>query len=254
MNVTYGAIDTMVGLAELVLTLTTFSFNGKHQYSQTRGVAMRNRLGPNCACLFMSHLWSLHRTPEHRICKAVYNVYRWHSRREEIEYFATWTFVNGFHPSLKLNWSISDEQLPFLDLVLKPTTLDRLLYTSIHYKPTDTHILFMHPRTPLSRKLSSFFSDRDRVMPLPPCRAHFGARRDTCWTTRYHHSGMLTYNPSNVQVKNIITRNLHLVRDDPETAAVLQPLRNVREYRRDSILRDSLDKSALDNTTLTNND
>ena len=65
---------------------------------------------------------------------------------------------------------------------------------------------------------------------------------------------MLTYHPSNVYVKNIITRNLHLVRDDPETAAVLQPLRNICESRRDSILRDSLDKSALDNTAVTNND
>ena len=49
-------------------------------------------------------------------------------------------------------------------------------------------------------------------------------------------------------------KNLHLVRDDPETTAVLQPLRNLCEYRRGNILRDSLDKSALDNTTVTNND
>ena len=191
---------------------------------------------------------------KHPICKAVYNVYYWHCGGEEIEYFATCTFVNGFHPSLKLNWSIHDEQLPFLELLLKPTTLDRLLYTSIHYKPTDTNISFTHPRTPLVSKLSSFFSDRDRVMPLPPCRAHFRARRDTCWTTRYHHSGVLTYHPPKVQVKNIITRNLHLVRDDSETAAILQPLRNLCEYRRVSILRDSLDKSTLDNTTVPNND
>ena len=65
------------------------------------------------------------------------------------------TFVNGFYPSLKFNWSISDEQPPFLDLVLIPTTLDRLLYTSVHYKPTDTHISFMYPRTPLVVKKPS---------------------------------------------------------------------------------------------------
>ena len=81
----------------------------------------------------------------------------------------------------------------------------------------------MHPRTPLVTKLSSFLSDRDRVMHPPPCRAHFRARRDTRWTIRYHHSGVLTYHPSNVQVKNIITRNLHLVRDDPETAGATGP-------------------------------
>ena len=191
---------------------------------------------------------------KHPICKAVYNLHRWHCRREEIEYFATCTFVNGFHPSLKLNWSIRDEQLPFLELLLKPTTLDRLLYTSIHYKPTDTNIFFMHPRTPLVGKLSSFFSDRDRVMPPSPSRAHFRARRDTRWTTRFNHSGVLTYHPSKVRVKNIITRNLHLARDNPETTAILQPLRNLCEYPCDSILRNSLDKSTLDNTTVTKND
>ena len=46
-------------------------------------------------------------------------------------------FVNDFHPSHNFTWVISDVQLPFLDLRLKPTS-DRLL-TSIHYKETDTH-------------------------------------------------------------------------------------------------------------------
>ena len=55
--------------------------------------------------------------------------------RNEIEDFAT--YVNGFHPSLNFTLNISDVQLPFLDLCLKPVS-DRLL-TSIHYKDTDTH-------------------------------------------------------------------------------------------------------------------
>ena len=56
MNVAYRAIHTLVRLAELVLTLTTFSFNGKYQYSQTGEAAIGSRLGPNCACLFMGHI------------------------------------------------------------------------------------------------------------------------------------------------------------------------------------------------------
>ena len=54
MNVAYGAIHTLVRLVELVLTLTIF--DGNYQHSQTGGVAMGNRLGPNCACLFMGHI------------------------------------------------------------------------------------------------------------------------------------------------------------------------------------------------------
>ena len=141
MNVAYGAIHTLVHLPGLVLTLTTF--NGKYQYSQTGGLAMGSRLVPACSRVTSRNKSLITTQDEHPICKAVYNVYRWHCRREEIEDFTTCTFVNGFYPSLKFNWSISDEQVPFPDLVLIPTTLDCLLYTSIHYKPTDTHILFM---------------------------------------------------------------------------------------------------------------
>ena len=46
---------TLVRLAELVLTLNTFSFNGNF-YRQIGGVAMGTRLGPNYACLFMGHI------------------------------------------------------------------------------------------------------------------------------------------------------------------------------------------------------
>ena len=131
---------TVVRLAELVLTLNTFSFNGKY-YSQTGGLAMGSRLGPNYACLFMGHFEEQIFDQYTRRIPDLYKRYiddiagAFSGSREEIKDFAT--FVNGFQPSLKFNWSISDEQLPFLDLVLKPTT-DRLV-TSIHYKPTDTH-------------------------------------------------------------------------------------------------------------------
>ena len=42
-------------LPELVLTLNTFSFNGKY-YQQTGGVAMGSCFGPNYACLFVGHI------------------------------------------------------------------------------------------------------------------------------------------------------------------------------------------------------
>ena len=46
---------TLVRLAELVLTLNTFSFNGKY-YNQIREIAMGSQLGSNYACLFMGHI------------------------------------------------------------------------------------------------------------------------------------------------------------------------------------------------------
>ena len=130
---------TLVRLAELALTLNTFSFNGNF-YRQTGGVAMGSRLGPNYACLFMGHIEEQIFDQYTGTKPALYKRYiddagATSGTREEIKDFAT--YVNGFHPSLNFTWVISDAQLPFLDLCLKPTS-DRLL-TSIHYKETDTH-------------------------------------------------------------------------------------------------------------------
>ena len=126
---------TLVRLAELVLTLNTFSFNGNF-YRQTGGVAMGSRLGPNYTCLFMGRVEEQIFAQYTGTKPALYKRYiddivgATSGSREEIEDFAH--FVNGFHPSLNFTWVISDVQLPFLDFRLK-TTSDRLL-TSIHYK------------------------------------------------------------------------------------------------------------------------
>lgn len=42
-------------MAELVLALNNFHFNGEH-YKQIGGVAMGSKLGPNYACLFVGHV------------------------------------------------------------------------------------------------------------------------------------------------------------------------------------------------------
>ena len=80
------------------------------------------------------------------------------------------------------------------------------------------------------------------LWPLP-CRAHFRARREPGTIPL-----VLTYHPTNALVKKIITRNMYLVLDDRETAAIFQPLRILCAYRRYSNLRDCLVGSALDNT------
>ena len=49
---------TLTRLAELVLTLNAFSFNGDH-YRQVSGVAMDSKMGLNYACLSQSTLSDL---------------------------------------------------------------------------------------------------------------------------------------------------------------------------------------------------
>ena len=102
---------------------------------------MVSRLGPSCAYLFMDHIeeqifdhytrW----TPDlQRYITYIDDI----AGEKRLKILLHVTFVNGFYPSLKFNWSISDEQLPFLDLVLIPTTLDRLpIYK--HTLLTDWH-------------------------------------------------------------------------------------------------------------------
>ena len=60
---------------------------------------------------------------------------------------------------------------------------------------------------------------------------------------------VLTYHPTNALVKNIMTRNFHLLRDDPDNGDIYRPLRVLRAYRRDTNLRDSLVRSHLNDTT-----
>ena len=60
---------------------------------------------------------------------------------------------------------------------------------------------------------------------------------------------MLTFHLQNKLVKNIITRNFHLLRDDPDTGAIFRPLCILCAYRRDTILRDSPVRSSFNDAT-----
>ena len=116
---------------------------------------MGSRLGPNYACLFMGHIEEQIFDQYTRTVPALYKRYiddivgAISSSKSEIEFEDFATYVNGFHPSLKFTLSISDEQLPFLDLYLKPTS-DRLI-TSIYYKETDTHSYLNYSPTCIKR-------------------------------------------------------------------------------------------------------
>ena len=102
---------------------------------------MGSRLGPNYACLFVGHVEEQIFVQYTGTKPALYKRYindivdATSGSREEIKDFAT--YFNIFHPSLNFTRTISDVQLPFLHLCLKPIP-DRLL-TRIHYKENDTH-------------------------------------------------------------------------------------------------------------------
>ena len=138
--------ETLLRLAELILTLNCFSFAGSY-YKQINGVAMDTKMGPSYANLFVGYI-------EHQFFNQ-YNgpkpdLYRRYiedcvgatsSTREELSQFIFYA-VNSFHPALKYTWEISDTSLSFLDI--KVSVEGNGLCTSVHCKPTDSHSYLLY--------------------------------------------------------------------------------------------------------------
>ena len=169
--------------------------------------------------------------------------------------------MNDFHPRVKFTWSISDEELPFLDLVLRPTS-DRLT-TSIHYKPTDTHSYLNYASSHLigcknfipyrqfrrlrrictdngefdvkSKEMANFFKNhgypqnivdraRTRILAIPRVAVITSEPAAEIPPAKHSTISLVsTYHPTNQLIKNIISRNFHPLRDDLDTTAVFNP-------------------------------
>ena len=132
--------DTLLRLAELVLTLNCFSF-GDNYYKRINGVAMGTKMGPSYANLFVgfteNKFCSNYHGPKPDLYKRYIDdcVRATSSSREELNLFIN--SVNYFHPALKYTWQISENSLAFLDIKLSIS--DKGLCTSVHYKPPDSH-------------------------------------------------------------------------------------------------------------------
>ena len=130
--------STSTRSAELVLTLNLFSFNNEY-YRQLGGVAMGSRMGPNYACLFVGYVEQireqytgfipqLHKRYIDDIVGAA------SCQRDELENFID--FVSNLHPALQFTSTITETELPFLDINLH-ISKDRI-QTSIFHEETDT--------------------------------------------------------------------------------------------------------------------
>ena len=111
--------DTLLRLAELVLTLNCFTFSGEI-FKQINGVAMGTKMGPNYANLFVGYveeqIFNQFDGPKPELfgryiddCLGATSC-----TKEELERFIG--FVNSFHPALKFSWEISEASVNFLDI------------------------------------------------------------------------------------------------------------------------------------------
>lgn len=137
--------NVVIRLAELVLTLNAFEFNGEY-FQQVSGVAMGTKMGPSYADLFMAYLEEKLFAPKDLVFPYVYRRFRddifiFSSSHESA---ALQPFINGLnsmHYRIKIEFNIGNE-LPFLDTLV--SIRGGKLNTSIYYKPTDSHSYLLY--------------------------------------------------------------------------------------------------------------
>ena len=151
------ATSTLIRLAELVLTLNTFSFNGAF-YQQVAGVAMGSKMGPNYACLFVGYM------EEAILSQYTGFIPQSHKRYiddvvgaaccdcKDLEDFID--HVSNFHSALQYTHTIPETSLPFLHINLHIS--DNHLQTSVYYKETDTHSYLHHQSSHPRHSKNSF--------------------------------------------------------------------------------------------------
>ncbi|KAL9963960.1 hypothetical protein ACROYT_G027524, partial [Oculina patagonica] len=192
-------------------------------------------------------------------------------RVELEEYIA---FVSNFHPALQFTHTISETELPFLDIKLRISG-DRLS-TSIHYKATDTHSYLHHdsshprhckeslPHSQFLRlrrlcsdnadflnqahEMASFFErrgynpqtlqqDLEKIKDLSQTDA---LRKNISTEEKVSRIPLvLTYHPLNNKIKQILLENFKVVTEDPATTHIF-PQPPMVAFRRDRNLRSTL--------------
>ena len=272
-------VTTLLRLAELVLTLSSFQFGDEH-FLQTSGVAMGTRMGPSYACLFMGRL-------EEQIFQEYTGPVPVLYRRFIDDCFGIATcakdellsfihFVSTFHPAIKFTHEISTTSLPFLDLMISIHPQSTHISTSIHYKPTDSHsyLLFTsnHPSStkcsiPYSqflrlrrictsesdflsqaRIMTTFFEKRGyskQICHSALEKAHSICRSDALSPAEPNVSPserpilVLTYHQHNLPVKKILQKHFWMLQSDPALVNIF-PQPPLVAYKRDQNLRDQL--------------
>ena len=277
-------VTTLIRLAELVLTLSSFQFGDEH-FLQTSGVAMGTRMGPSYACLFVGRL-------EEQIFQQYTGPLPLLYRRFIDDCFGIATcakdellsfihFVSTFHPAIKFTSEISTDSLPFLDLQISVHSQSAHISTSIHYKPTDSHsyLLFTsnHPSStkcsiPYSqflrlrricssepdflsqaRIMTTFFTRRgysEQICHQALKKAHSISRSDALTPTAKSVSPsqrpilVLAFHQHNLPVKKILLKHFWMLQSDP-TLANIFPEPPLLAYKRGQNLHDQLVSAVL---------
>ena len=281
----YFKTDIILRLAELVLKMNTFQFNGEH-FSQTGGVAMGTKMGPSFACLFVGYLEEQMfaeyiGTPPDLYKRYIDDVFGVSSDSEQ-ELMSFIDFVSSYHPAIKYTFTITKERLSFLDIdcFIK----DGQISTSVFYKPTDAHSYLnyesCHPEScknaiPKSqflrlrricsdeqdfkiqcKKMTTFFVKRgypqkvldhalDSISQIP----RSDALKPKPKRSKDRVPLVLTYHPHNVAIRDILFRNFKSIVLKDEQMAEIFKSPPITAYRKGKSLRQHLVSSNFKGTS-----
>ena len=215
--------DTLLRLAELVLTLNCFTFSGEI-FKQINGVAMGTKMGPNYANLFVGYveeqIFNQFDGPKPELfgryiddCLGATSC-----TKEELERFIG--FVNSFHPYSQ-----------FL-------RLRRLCSEDSDFNSK-------------CDEMSNFFSERgypDSILSKALNRVQNVKRESALEPSASDNEERipftLTFHPNNLADRNVVLRNFKILQSDPETAPIF-PNPPLVSFKRNRNLRNSLVRSSL---------
>ena len=212
---------------------------------------MGTKMGPSYACLFMGYLeetiFKSYRGPAPDLYKRFIDDIIGASSlpQEHLEQFIQ--YMQSFHPAIEYTYSITHKQLPFLDTEMTPTD-DDTISTSVYYKKTDSHNILRYDSShPTSCKNSIPYAQFIRLRRICSDDTDFhekakeqtqfflnqGYPEDIIETAfskvknqprhsvlQYQDSStdvnkriplVLTYHPTNIQVKNVIFENYPII-------------------------------------------
>ena len=285
----YFKTDIILRLAELVLKLNTFQFDGEY-YAQTGGVAMGTKMGPSFACLFVGYLEEkmfaeyIGSPPDlyKRYIDDVFGVSS--DSEEELKSFID--FVSSYHPAIKYTFTITNEKLSFLDI--ECSIYDGQISTSVFYKPTDAHCYLnydsCHPKSckdaiPKSQflrirricsdeqdfkrqceKMTTFFVKRGyprKVLDRALDSISHKSRSDILKPKSTHCDDrvplVLTYHPHNTIIRDILFRNFKSIVLQDEQMAEVFKLPPITAFRKGKSLGQHLVSSNFKSATKRNN-
>ena len=278
--------DIILRLAELVLNLNTFQFNGEY-YSQSGGVAMGTKMGPSFACLFVGYLeekmFSEYIGPVPDLYKRYIDDVFGVSSDSEQELKSFIDYVSSYHPAIKYTFNITQDSLSFLDI--KCHIQDGQISTSVFYKPTDAHCYLnyesCHPQScknaiPKSQflrlrricsddqdfraqsdKMKSFFVKRgyprkvlDRAFTSVSRVNRSETMEKRVRNTKDRVPLVLTYHPHNLAIQNILIRNFKsIVLNDEYMATIFQDSLPITAFRKGKSLKQHLVTSSFKSAT-----